>query len=192
MKAFRSVLSLIILGLIMPAVWAAGENTLMGGLPALEARVAALEAALAGGVSPVADLTGKTYCVYGQGSWLSAEDGVSADILSVALGAKLDFTSPTQLILSGIYDTYSTIHLPAMTMTPQDDGTDMGIGTYTVVGNRLTVMHSIEGEPDSIDFLMTPDAQVLVYFNFGRENDGAVQTWNVETLVGVQAASCDL
>jgi hypothetical protein len=175
-----------------PLLLANGEETgIAHRVAALEQQMATLMAELES-VSPVADLTGKTYCVYGQGSWLSAEDGVSAEILSVALGAKLEFTSPSELIVTGIYDIYSTIHLPAMTMIPQDDGTDTGVGTYTVVGNRVTVMHSNEGESDSLDFLMTPDGQVLVFIDFGLENDGTVQTWNVGTLVGVQATSCDL
>ena len=156
----------------------------------LEKLTAGLQAELER-VSPDADLTGKTYCIYGQGSWLTTEDGVWADILSGAGGLRLDFTSSTQLIVTGIYDIYSTIHLPDMTLIPEDDGTDEGIGTYTVVGNRLTIEHSIEGEPDSIDLLMTNDGQVLVYIGFGLENEGTVQTWNVETVVGVQADSCD-
>jgi hypothetical protein len=175
-----------------PLLLANGEETgIAHRVAALEQQMTTLMAELER-VSPVADLTGKTYCIYGQGSWLSAEDGVWADILSVALGLRLDFTSPTELIVTGIYDTYSTLNLPAMTMTPQDDETDTGIGTYTVVGNLLTFHSFREGESETGNFLMTPDGQVLVFIEFGLENDDAVQTWSVGTAVGVQATSCDL
>jgi len=175
-----------------PLLLANGEETgIAHRVAALEQQMTALMAEQER-VSPVADLTGKTYCIYGQASYLSAEDGVWADIISGMIGVRLEFTSPTQYIFTTIYDTGATIHLPAMTMTPEDDEPDVGINTYTVVGNRLTIMYPGGGDSDPIDFLMTPDGQVLILIDFERENDGTVQAWLVETLVGVQADSCEL
>jgi hypothetical protein len=215
MKAFKSVLSLIILGLIMPAVWAAEEaiiedlqtdvtvtkskadkntqdiRSLMGGLPALEARVAALEAALGGGVSPVADLTGKTYCLFGQGSWLSAKEGDWAKVTFNPFLARLDFTSPTEGTGTGIYDLYSSILFPDYTMVDEDDLDDPESGTYTLVGNLLTLFGSDNGESETGSFIMTPDGQVFIQVFGQRTGDVSGEWWETGIVIGVQAANCD-
>jgi hypothetical protein len=209
MKAFKSVLSLIILGLIMPAVWAAEEaiiedlqtdvtvtkskadkNTqnikrLMGGLPALEARVAALEAELER-VSPDPDLTGKTYCLFMQFGELFA-DGVSAEIEFGGVGSRMDFTSPTQVTHTEIYDLESKIHLPANTITNTDDLDGPGFGTYTVVGSQLAVTFDEDGQPQTGFGTLTPDGQVVVFGRFDQSVDGSESGM----IFGVQATSCN-
>ena len=193
MKAFKSVLSLIILGLIMPAVWAANENTLQGGLPALEARVAALEAALAGGVSPVADLTDTTYCLFGQGSWLSAsEEDEWAQVTFNPFLARLDFTSPTEGTGTGIYDLYSSVLSPDYTVVDVDDLDEPGSsGTYTLVGNLLTLFGSDNGESEIGSFIMTPDGQVFVSVFGQRSHMTYGDWWETGMVIGVRAANCD-
>jgi len=197
MKAFKSVLSLIILGLIMPAVWAADENTQMGGLPALEARVAALEAALGGGVSPVADLTGTTYCLFGQGSWLGAspvgapQEDKWAEVYFNPFLHRLDFTSPTEVAGTDIYDLYSSVRIPDYTMADADDSDDPESGTYTLVGNLLTLFGSDNGESEIGSFIMTPDGQVFVSVFGQRSHMTYGDWWETGMVIGVRAANCD-
>jgi len=208
MKAFKSVLSLIILGLIMPAVWAAEEaiiedlqtdvtvtkskadkntqniKSLMGGLPALEARVAALE-----GVSPVADLTGTTYCLFGQGSWLSVAEGLSAKVTFNPFLYRVDFTSPTEFSASSMYDIYTRVLIPDYTIVVEDQHSDdRAFGTYTVVGNLLTTFSDDNGDPQIHSHLMTPDGQVFIS-GFGVQ--AGDDRWETGIEIGVRAANCD-
>ena len=142
-------------------------------------------------ISPRPDLTGKTYCAFGQGSSLSAEAGVSAEVTSGAIGLRLDFTSPTQVTNTEVYDSTSTINLPANTITDNDDVDPPEIGTYTVVGNRLAVTFADNGESETTVFTLTPDGRVFVGAFFGRSVDGGVAGWENGMIIGVQAASCD-
>jgi hypothetical protein len=138
-------------------------------------------------VSPDADLTGKTYCMFGQGTWLNAGNG-AAEIYSNPFSYRLDFTSATEFTVTGIYDPYVWIALPDYTMGDGDDtGAGTGQGTYTIVGNRLTV--GIGGEGGN--FYMTPDARVFVRGFFERTAGGGVDWWETGIVIGVQADSCD-
>ena len=190
MKAFKSVLSLIILGLIMPAVWAAEK----GGLPALEARVAALEAALDGGVSPVTDLTDKTYCLIGQGTSLFADTGDFAEVTANPFAAKMYFSSTGDVTITDIYGPVKKIFIssrifPFYELVDETEALGVESGTYNVVANLLTVTV----DDRIVPFIMTPDAQTFVgnFFEWSSANEGDVNSWETLRIVGVRAANCD-
>jgi hypothetical protein len=137
------------------------------------------------------DLTGKTYCVFGQGTWLFADPGASAGVSANPHSARVDFISSTQAIVTDIYDPVASILIPSYTM--DDSGDDLGIGvvTYTVVGNLLTATYFADGESQSDSFIMTADGQVFAGGYFERSVDGGVDWWETVMVVGVQADSCD-
>ena len=73
-----------------------------------------------------------------------------------------------------------------------DDSGDPVLGTYTVVGNQLTIsepVHDSDGEIQTTSYTMTPDGQVFVGGRF-RLYVGE-DFWATAIMVGVQAASCD-
>lgn len=141
-------------------------------------------------LSPDSDLTGTTYCVFGQGTWLSAENGVSAEVTANPFNVRLDFTSSTQASSTGIYDPFTSIRIPSLTMVDDDDLGDE-TGTYTVVGNLLTLTFTDNGESETNSYIMTPDRQVFVGGFFERSVDGGVNFWETGMIVGVQAANCE-
>jgi len=79
-------------------------------------------------ISPRPDLTGATYCLFGQGTWLFADTGTSAEVTANPFAARLDFTSSTELTNTGIYDPVTHISIPSFTMV---DGQDLGDETGT-------------------------------------------------------------
>lgn len=164
-------------------------SDLDGRVATLELQAAELLAALER-ASPDADLTGTTYCIFGQGTWLFAEPDVSASITANPFAARLDFTSPTELTSTGIYDPVTSIVFPPIAINDVSDLSD-DFGTYTVVGNLLTVTVTDNGESETTPFIMTPDAQVFVGGFFERAADGDLQTWETGMVVGVRAANCD-
>ena len=141
-------------------------------------------------VSPRPNLTGATYCLFGQGPWLFADTGVSASITANPFAARLDFTSSTELTNTGMYDPVTSIAFPPITII---DGEDLGdeTGTYTVVGNLLTLTFLDNGDSETISFIMTPDAQVFVGGFFEQSDDSGVGIWETGMIVGVRAANCD-
>jgi len=139
---------------------------------------------------PDSDLTGTTYCLFGQGTWLFADPGVSATITANPFAARLDFTSSTEVTSTGIYDPFSSVHFPSRTMVDDDDLSNE-TGTYTVVGNLLTLTSTDDGESETTSFIMTPDQQVFVSGFFERAMDGTLETWETGMIVGVRAANCD-
>ncbi len=153
-----------------------------------DARLSALEAAIAA-TTPPTDLTDKTYCLLGQGTWLSAGNG-TASVTANPYKARLDFTSSTQLTSTGVYDPVSTINLPAYTMVDEPDPSVPEMGTYTVVGNRLSLTFLDEGESETADLILSPDGRVIIFGAFERSEDAGVEFWETEILVGVQAAGC--
>ena len=165
-------------------------NNILELIAALDARVATLEAEQ-GRVSPDADLTGSTYCIFGQGTWLFAEPGVSATVTANPFSARLDFTSATQLTVTGIYDPITSLHFPFLTLVDDEDDLGAETITYTVVGNVLTLIFTDNGESEAASFTMTPDAQVFVSGFFERSMDADLEAWETGMIVGVQAASCD-
>lgn len=165
-------------------------SDLDGRVATLELQTAELLAALER-ASPDADLTGTTYCVFGQGTWLFAGNG-TADVTTNPFSGRLDFTSAMQLTATGIYDPFSSINWPSLTMTDDADSTIPANGTYTVVGNGLTVsLPDGAGGVELFDFTMTPDARVFVGGFFERSIDAGIDGWETGMIVGVQAASCD-
>ena len=153
------------------------------------ADIVALTATLAA-QTPDADLTGTTYCLFGQGTWLSAGNG-SASVTANPFSARLDFTSSTQVTVTGIYDRISSLQLPSLTITDAVDPFAPEMLTYTVVGNRLAIAFTDNGDVDTSDFTMTPDAQVFVGGFFERSVDVGVDFWETGMIVGVRAASCN-
>ncbi len=142
-------------------------------------------------VSPRPNLTGATYCVFGQGTWLFADPGVSANITANPFAARLDFTSSTEFTATGIYDPLSSMHFPSLTLVDDDDLSGPEMGTYTVIANLLTVTVTDNGESETISGIMSPDGQVFVGGFFERAMDGTLETWETGMIVGVQAANCD-
>ena len=138
-------------------------------------------------VSPRPNLDGATYCLFGQGTWLFADPGVSASVTANPFAARLDFTSSTQLTITGIYDPFTSINIPDYTMVDDDDLGAPEMATYTVVANLL----AITVDSETISFIMTPDAQVFVRGFGERGSDGTVQSWETGIIIGVQAANCD-
>jgi len=139
-------------------------------------------------ISPRPDLTSATYCLFGQGTWLFAEPGESASITANPFAARLDFTSSTELTITGIYDPVTGITFPPITINDDSDLGDPEPGTYTLVGNLLTI--TADGE--STSFIMTPDAQGFVGGFAERAMDGDLETWETGMIIGVRAANCDL
>ena len=169
-----------------PLLLANGEDTgIAHRVAALERQVATLMAELER-VSPVTDLTGKTYCVFGQGTWLNAGNG-SAEVYVNPHSAKAEFTSATEVTVTQRFDPYSWIVLPDYVMQDLDENWGTATGTYTVSGNLLTV--TLGGEDSTM--WMTTDAQVLVNGYFERSVDNGVDWWEAVLAVGVQADSCD-
>jgi hypothetical protein len=152
---------------------------------ALEQQVATLMAELER-ESPITDLTGKTYCVFGQGTWLNAGNG-SAAVYANPHSAKAEFTSATEVTVTQRFDPYSSIVLPDYVMQDVNENWGTATGTYTVSGNLLTV--TLGGEDATM--WMTTDAQVLVNGYFERSVDSGVDWWETVITVGVQADSCD-
>ena len=140
-------------------------------------------------VSPRPNLTGATYCLFGQGTWLSAGNGTGNDTAN-PFAATLDFTSSTQLTVTPIYDPIGTIDIPSFTMVVEED-TSGEMGTYTVVGNLLTLTFLDNGESETSRFIMTPDAQTFVGGFFEQSDDSGVDIWETGMIVGVRAANCD-
>ena len=139
-----------------------------------------------------ADLTGKTYCLFGQGYYLTAEAGVSASVEFEPYSSRLDFTSPTELTITGIYGPYSRVGFPSYTMVDGvDDSGGSVMGTYTVVGNQLTITEDDNGDIEMNSYTMTPDGQVFVTGSFERSVFGGVDIWETTIEVGVRADSCD-
>ena len=180
---FAFVLSLT----ISPLLLADGnENGIAHRVAALEQQMSTLMAELER-VSPDTDLTGKTYCVFGQGTWLNAGNG-SAEIVSNPHSSRVDFTSATEVTVTRRYDPYSKIVLPGYIMVDAEDiWGPVAQGTYTVFGNQLTL--TFGGEDSTA--LMTPDARVLVNGYFERSAGGGVDWWETVMTVGIQAISCD-
>jgi hypothetical protein len=137
------------------------------------------------------DLTDKTYCVFGQGTWLFADPGVSAGVTANPFIVRVDFTSSTELTATTIYDPVTGILIPSNTMHDSEDDLGVEMLTYTVLGNLLTITFFEDGEADSSRFVMAPDAQVFVGSFGDRGSDGTNQSWETGTMVGVQAANCD-
>lgn len=152
---------------------------------ALEQQVATLLAELER-VSPVTDLTGKTYCVFGQGTWLNAGNG-SAAVVANPFSHRLDFTSATEFTSSPRYDPYSWISFPDYIMGDEVDDLALGMGTYVVAWNRLT----LSTDEDNETLYMSPDGQVLIGGFFERSVDAGVDWWETGMIVGVRAANCD-
>ena len=156
----------------------------------LEKLTAGLQAELER-VSPDADLTGKTYCLFGQGTWLFADPGVSASVTANPFLVRVDFTSSTQLTATTIYDPITSILIPSYTMDDAVDDLGVEMLTYTVVGNLVTITFFEDGEADSSRFIIAADAQVFVGSFGQRGSDGTNQSWETGMMVGVQAANCD-
>ena len=157
----------------------------------IEVRVAELETLVTGlqAVEPEGDLTGITFCIFGQGSWLFAEEDVSADVIFNPFHAKVEITSSTDFTVTTLYDPITSLLFgfspPFFPLV--DDAEDLGaeFGTYTVVGNRLTAVVSDEVQT----FYITGDARVLVGGFFERAMDGDLETWETGIIVGVQTTS---
>lgn len=171
---------------ISPLILANGDATgIAHRVAALEQQVATLMAELER-VSPVTDLTGKTYCVFGQGTWLSAGNG-SAAVYANPHSAKAEFTSATEVTVTQRFDPYSWIVLPDYIMYDEDDSWGTAVGTYTVIGNQVTV--TLGGEDSTM--WMTPDANVMLNGYFERGLHEGVDWWETVITVAVQADSCD-
>jgi len=134
-------------------------------------------------LSPDSDLTGATYCFVGLNTFLSAGNG-SAEVTADPYKFKLDFTSSTEVTLTTIYDPYSTINIPAYTMTDTDDAEDPESATYTMIGNKLTV------DADSVLYA-SPSGDVLIGGLGDRSVFGDIDHWEAGIFIGVRAASCD-
>ena len=175
------------IGLIAPPLLLAegDENGIAHRVAALELQMTTLMAELER-VSPDADLTGKTYCIFGQGTWLVAGNGGAA-VVANPFSHRVDFISATEFAIEPIYDPYSWIVMPNYIMGDAVDSLDPEMGTYTIVGNRLTA--TVDGEDAT--FYMTPDAQVIVSGTFERSNNAGVDWWETAMIIGIQAASCD-
>ena len=146
-------------------------------------------------LSPDADLTGAIYCLFGQGTWLFADPGVSAGVTANPFIVRVDFTSSTQLTATTISDPITGISISSIApfFTIGDSVDDLGVEmlTYTVVANLLTITFFEDGEADSSRFIMAADAQVFVGSFGQRGSDGTNQSWETGMMVGVQAANCD-
>jgi hypothetical protein len=136
-------------------------NNIFELIATLDARVATLEAEQ-GRVSPDADLTGSTYCVFGQGIWLFADPGVSADITADPFTARLDFTSSTELTITRMSDPFAWISIPSYTM---HDSVDLGGRRIIkkVVGNLLTLTVSRKRGPVAL-----LSGEAMAPFSHGR------------------------
>jgi hypothetical protein len=135
-------------------------------------------------LSPEPDLTGAIYCFVGLNTFLSAGNG-SADVTANPYKFRLDFTSSTEVTLTSIYDPYSTINIPAYTMTDTDNAEGPASGTYTMIGNQLAI------DEDSVLYA-GPSGDVLIGALGDRSVFGNVEHWEAGIYVGVRAASCDL
>lgn len=134
------------------------------------------------------DLTGKTYCLFAQGvDLVAAENPNWADIEFGGFRSRMDFTSPTQVTHTIEYNSGSTIHLPANTITNIDDVVVPVEGTYTVVGSQLAATFYEDGQPETGFATLTPDGQVFV-FSFFRLL--GVNSSESQIIIGVQATSC--
>ncbi len=158
-------------------------NTVNG----FDARLAALEATIAALQTPATDLTSKTYCMFGHGIWLSAGTTYT-NVATNPFSARLDFTSSTELTLTTLFDPLSNISMPGYMMTDRADPLDPPyMGTYTVVGNLLTLNFSGQ----TFDYTMANDSQSFIGGFFDRTNDAGVDNWETGLMVGVQGANCD-
>ncbi len=189
-RTFVVIVTLICMSFTYVAMAKPKEEKLKARVDLLEVRVGELEAEQAR-VSPDADLTGKTYCLFGQGTWLFADPGVSASVTANPFLVRVDFTSSTQLTATTIYDPVTSILIPSYTMDDAVDDLGVEMLTYTVVGNLLTITFFEDGEADSSRFIMAADAQVFVGSFGQRGSDGTNQSWETGMMVGVQAANCD-
>ncbi len=148
-------------------------------------------------ISPRPDLTGATYCLFGQGTWLFGDPLVSVSVTANPFAARLDFTSSTQLTVTGIYDPVQHVFISGSVppfLDLVDDGDDLGdpeAGTYTLVANLLTLTTTDGQETETISFIMTPDAQTFVGGFAQPGIDGTVKSWETGMVVGVRAANCD-
>ena len=142
-------------------------------------------------LSPDADLTGAIYCLFGQGTWLFADPGVSAGVTANPFIVRVDFTSSTQLTATTISDPITGISIPSYTMNDAEDDLGVEMLTYTVVGNLVTITFSEDGEAESSRFIMSSDAQVFAGGFGQRGSDGTQQSWETGMIIGVQAANCD-
>jgi hypothetical protein len=76
-------------------------------------------------------------------------------------------------------------------MVDEDDLDDPESGTYTLVGNLLTLFGSDNGESETGSFIMTPDGQVFIQVFGQRTGDVSGEWWETGIVIGVQAANCD-
>ena len=141
-------------------------------------------------VSPRPNLTGATYCLFGQGTWLFADPVL--DVVGVTVNpfaARLDFTSSMELTITRIYDPITGIQFPPAAIGDSDDLGNPAMGTYTLVGNLLT----ITADSETTSFIMTPNAEVFVGgFALRGDDGGTNQSWKTGMIIGVRAANCDL
>jgi hypothetical protein len=186
-KLFVVIATMIGISLMYVAMAKPKEEKPGARLDVLEAQVSDLQAELAR-VSPDADLSGTTYCLFGQGTWLSAGNN-SASVTANPFGRRLDFTS-SDVTNTRIYDPIGSIRFPSHTMVFEEDFGDP-MGTYIVVGNLLTLTFSDNGESETISFIMTPDGQGFVGGFFERSGDDGVDIWETGMIIGVRAANCD-
>ena len=173
-----------------PMLLADGEETgIAHRVAALEQQMTALMADQER-VSPDPDLTGKTYCVISLGIGLQAEAGVSARVHVNPIQTMADFTSPTQLTVTEISNTYTWVNFPSYTMNEEDDS-KLTEGTYTIVGSQLAV--TLDDDEGSYTYYvtLTPDGQVFIGSLVGREVDEGVDKFAIYLQMGVQADSCD-
>jgi predicted permease len=189
-RTFVAIATLISMSFMYVAMAKPAEEKTKARVDLLEAQVADLQAELAR-ISPDADLTGATYCLFGQGTWLFADPGVSAAVTANPFLVRVDFISPTQLTATTFSDSITGILIPDNTMHDSEDDLGVEMLTYTVVANLLTINFSENGEDDSSRFIMAPDAQVFVGSFGDRGSDGTNQSWETGIIVGVQAANCD-
>jgi hypothetical protein len=166
------------------------ENGIAHRVAALEQQMTTLMAELES-VSPVADLTGKTYCFFGHGSWLGASEGDWAKVYFNPWWSRVDFTSPTEFSAADIYDNYASVLFPDYTMVDADDSSDPFTGTYTLVGNLLTVFVEDDGIRQIGSFIMTPDGQAFFNLFAERSHMAYGDWWETGLMFGVQAENCD-
>jgi hypothetical protein len=173
-----------------PLLLANGEETgIAHRVAALEQQMTILMAELES-VSPVADLTGKTYCAVTQGIELIAEGGLSARVELRPVLSRADFTSPTQVTVTDS-GPITSLDFPSYTMSDQDNS-QVFEGTYTIAGSQLALTLDDDGESLTAFFTLTPDGQVFIG-NFGwRGVEEGYDAFGTQITMGVQAASCDL
>ena len=147
-----------------PLLLASGEETgIAHRVAALEQQMTILMAELES-VSPLPDLTGKTYCAVTQGIELIAEGGLSAQVELRQVLSRVDFTSPTQVTVTDS-GPLASLNFPSYTMSDQDNS-QVFEGTYTMAGSQLAVTLDDDGESFTVFLTLTPNGQVFIG-NFG-------------------------